>query len=250
MNISAQKYKIWVNTAWLVFLTKKEYDELNLQIPLHIYLVEPKTKVILEHIEKLQSGIITMPVLVVTGSKSKSWSKLYNKMKIVFAAGGLIQNQDGKYLFFYRRGSWDLPKGKLDEHENNKAAALREVKEEVGLDCKILSPLSTTFHTYYEKNGKSVLKETAWFKMKAIHNTVKLQYEEDIEKYKWIHPKDFRKIEKKMYPNLLMLLNEIDFDTFNLKNESKSLAKSNKNRLNKAMVDSENRKYRKMKEIR
>ena len=104
-------------------------------------------------------------------------------MKIVYAAGGLVQNQNGKYLFFYRRGSWDLPKGKLDKGEISKKAAIREVKEEVGLHCKITSILPTTYHTYFDK-GKLVLKETSWYKMKSANADVKLQYEEDIEKYK------------------------------------------------------------------
>ena len=30
------------------------------------------------------------------------------------AAGGFIENEDGEYLFIFRREKWDLPKGKLE----------------------------------------------------------------------------------------------------------------------------------------
>ncbi|MBP6793732.1 MAG: NUDIX domain-containing protein [Saprospiraceae bacterium] len=210
MNISAQKYKIWVNTSWLVFLSEKDYKKDQMGPPIYLLLQHPNTRKIVETIQKLQSGEINFPTLIVTKNKTKAWSSLLNALKIVYAAGGLVQNPNGKYLFFYRRGSWDLPKGKLDKGENNRQAAIREVKEEVGLDCKIIKGLPTTYHTYMDK-GKLVIKETAWYKMKSETSKVILQYEEDIEKYKWVGNSQLVAIRKYIYPNLLAMLNtEID----------------------------------------
>jgi 8-oxo-dGTP pyrophosphatase MutT (NUDIX family) len=211
MDISAQKYKIWVNSSWLVFLSNKEYKLEQIDLPVHLLVRAPAPAKIIEIIKKLQSGIVDFPILVISVSKVKAWKSLLKSMKIVYAAGGLIQNPNGKFLFFYRRGSWDLPKGKLDEGEKNKQAAKREVKEEVGLDCKIIASLPTTYHTYFD-NGKLVLKETAWFKMKSSSSNVVLQYEEDIEKYRWIEKSQFRLIRKKIYPNLLAMLHD-EMDT-------------------------------------
>ena len=33
------------------------------------------------------------------------------------AAGGLVKNKNNEYLLIFRRGKWDLPKGKLDKNE-------------------------------------------------------------------------------------------------------------------------------------
>ena len=83
----------------------------------------------------------------------------------VNAAGGLIKNDDGLFLFMKRRGKWDLPKGKLNKKENFENAAVREVREECGLDdISIVTPLLSTYHTY-QMNGKMVLKKTMWIEM-------------------------------------------------------------------------------------
>jgi hypothetical protein len=35
-------------------------------------------------------------------------------MKTIIAAGGLVFNELNELLMIFRRGKWDLPKGKLD----------------------------------------------------------------------------------------------------------------------------------------
>ena len=52
---------------------------------------------------------------------------------IIQAGGGLVENEKGEVLFMFRRGKWDLPKGKLDPGETLEACALREVEEETGV---------------------------------------------------------------------------------------------------------------------
>src|SRR5688572_28372696 len=39
----------------------------------------------------------------------------FKKFQVIQAAGGLVTNDSGNLLFIYRRGKWDLPKGKLDK---------------------------------------------------------------------------------------------------------------------------------------
>src|SRR5687768_2564827 len=52
------------------------------------------------------------------------------KFTPVLAAGGLVQNEKEELLMIYRKGKWDLPKGKLDKNEKLEDCALREVMEE------------------------------------------------------------------------------------------------------------------------
>ncbi len=57
----------------------------------------------------------------------------WRKFMLIQAAGGLVQNEDKAVLMMFRRGKWDLPKGKMDPGETPAQSALREVQEETGL---------------------------------------------------------------------------------------------------------------------
>jgi len=57
----------------------------------------------------------------------------WKHFKIVLAAGGWVVNEKDEILFIFRRGKWDLPKGKLDNGEKLEECAQREVREETGL---------------------------------------------------------------------------------------------------------------------
>lgn len=106
---------------------------------------------------------------------------------LIKAAGGLIHTGEDDLLLIFRRGKWDLPKGKLDDNEELEACAIREVKEETGLlNVEIEKPLCITYHTYHQE-GKHILKESHWYLMKAPKQTALLpQLEEDIEKCEWV----------------------------------------------------------------
>ena len=106
----------------------------------------------------------------------------------IIAAGGLVTNPKGQILWIYRRGFWDLPKGKLDEGETIQTCALREVAEETGIkDIRLHELLKFTNHIYFDKYlNQEVVKRTYWFHMTipTTQNGVP-QITEDIEKIEW-----------------------------------------------------------------
>ena len=106
----------------------------------------------------------------------------------IIAAGGLVTNPKGQILWIYRRGFWDLPKGKLDEGEPIQTCAHREVAEETGIkDIRLHELLKFTNHTYFDKYlNQEVVKRTYWFHM-TIPTTQSgvPQITEDIEKIEW-----------------------------------------------------------------
>jgi 8-oxo-dGTP pyrophosphatase MutT (NUDIX family) len=105
----------------------------------------------------------------------------------IYAAGGLVRNQKNEYLLIFRRGKWDLPKGKLDADESFMEAAVREVQEECGIsDITITRQLLSTYHTYPFQDGLA-LKKTSWFEMMYRGTETPVpQTEEDIEEVRWV----------------------------------------------------------------
>jgi len=132
------------------------------------------------------------------------------KKKTIVAAGGLVSNDKGELLLIYRKGYWDLPKGKLDEGESIEACAVREVEEETGLTNVLLDKLvGITYHEYFDEwKQRDVVKETHWFAMHVNGNqTLVPQQEEDIKDIKWVPQKDLGIYLQQTYKNIVDIIN-------------------------------------------
>lgn len=127
--------------------------------------------------------------------------------RFIEAAGGLVQNADGDYLFIFRYNKWDLPKGKLEPNENLSAAALREVSEETGISkISMEGYITDTFHTYKIGNA-TVLKKTSWYRMKYNGNEPLIPQEsEDIIEAKWFSINQIDKISINTYDTIREVL--------------------------------------------
>jgi 8-oxo-dGTP pyrophosphatase MutT (NUDIX family) len=127
----------------------------------------------------------------------------FKKFTLIQAAGGLVQNEKKEILIIFRRGKWDLPKGKLDKGEKLEECAVREVEEETGLRrVKLLSPLTITYHTYHE-GARFVLKESHWFNMqvKGVQKLIP-QTSEDIHEIKWVAKDALSSYLKNSFPSV------------------------------------------------
>jgi 8-oxo-dGTP pyrophosphatase MutT (NUDIX family) len=136
-------------------------------------------------------------------------------LKLIKAAGGLVLNEKQEILMIFRRGKWDLPKGKLDDGETIEACAVREVKEETGLTKLDLGPLITiTHHTYFDTWLKEeVMKETHWFQMYADTNQSLIpQSSEDIETIEWVAPKNLAEKLMNSYDTIVEVVRKLIVD--------------------------------------
>lgn len=135
------------------------------------------------------------------------WKKFCSQYEILEAAGGIVFNANREMLMIYRFDRWDLPKGKIEKAETPDVAALREVCEETGVcDCKIVMPLTTTYHTY-RYQSKFILKRTFWYEMYSEKSAVpKAQAEEGIEEATWMNKNKFEAALQQTYPSIHELL--------------------------------------------
>ena len=127
----------------------------------------------------------------------------------IIAAGGLVTNPEGQILWIFRRGFWDLPKGKLDEGETIQTCAVREVEEETGIkNIRLHELLKFTNHTYFDQHlNQEVVKRTYWFHMTIPTAQSGIpQISEDIEKIEWLALAKARQCLDHTYPTILEVL--------------------------------------------
>ena len=133
-----------------------------------------------------------------------------SKLPVVQAGGGLVRNQSGKMLFIFRKGKWDLPKGKIDKGETLEKGAKREVKEETGVKKLELNGLAGVTYHIFKRNDKYQLKETHWFHMTTTYTgKLKPELQEDITEAKWKGPKKKEKALENSYGNIRHLLKDL-----------------------------------------
>ncbi len=144
---------------------------------------------------KLLNSTNSAEIYLYNNSISRLLEHFASQFRIIEAAGGLVKNKKGEWLFIFRNGKWDLPKGKIEKGEAIKKAAVREVEEECGINgLKIIKELAATYHTY-SIAGKNILKRTYWFEMESDY-TGKLipQTEEGITDVRWIAASDIKPV--------------------------------------------------------
>jgi 8-oxo-dGTP pyrophosphatase MutT (NUDIX family) len=184
-------YVIYINDRPLRLLGQEEYAPASgttaaTHLTAH-YIGKPRT--LLNYVDMLEKGSPKVTSVDLIGPNLKDlWKDFRSHFRWLPAAGGVVTRTGDpeKPLFIFRRGFWDLPKGKIDDGETPEEAALREVEEETGLrDIRLLEPLPTTYHTYRNRKEKRILKPTYWFRMEAPDQVLVPQAEEDIEVAEW-----------------------------------------------------------------
>ena len=123
----------------------------------------------------------------------------------IIAAGGIVLNPNKEILWIFRRGFWDLPKGKLDPNETIEACALREVMEETGITNLVLGDLIlTTKHQYHDMYlNTEVEKTTYWYKMSTDTLQAGIpQTEEGIEAVTWVNQDELAPYLEQTYDNI------------------------------------------------
>ncbi len=112
-------------------------------------------------------------------------------LPVIESAGGLVCNHYQHVLLMFKRGKWDMPKGRVEPGQSKVEAALREVHEETGLNIKklkISGKLVSTWHTTTHGNI-DYLKKTHWYLMRydGDDDDTAPQVEEGIIECRWVH---------------------------------------------------------------
>ncbi|HOY32396.1 MAG TPA: NUDIX domain-containing protein [Bacteroidales bacterium] len=199
----AQIYKVYINDKEIIFADSEnivnEDDKTE-------KLVNPPEAEIKKIIADFNSNENLRRLFLIAADPQSLFRSFRKDYKMVKAAGGFVRDKDRRILMIFRRGKWDLPKGKIDGDERRKHAALREVREETGLkNLLLVRRIDRTYHVYTEKNDQ-ILKKTYWYEMAAIDVAPLVpQADEDITDIRWFEPDEIDDV----YPNTYTLIKRI-----------------------------------------
>jgi len=192
--MSNQKYKIFVNSK-VVYLVSNPAKVNEIVSSEEHFIIQPYKKKEWDNLLQVILGPNNSSHVVIYHDDVTELLGIFRShFEPVIAAGGVVLNPRQQILMIFRRGFWDLPKGKIDQGESLEACAIREVKEETGITkLSLLHPIDfpglhqeCTYHVYFEK-GKWLLKSSFWYLMETdLEQVLVPQVEEDIEALKWV----------------------------------------------------------------
>lgn len=125
---------------------------------------------------------------------NKKSSLKFHTVEQVSAGGAAFRINDGKIEFAIvavnpsRR--WQLPKGLVDDGETEEQAALREVREEAGIECETLEKIEKIEYWYFgNERGEKVRyhKFVHFFLMKYISGDTK-DHDREVLEVRWTTP--------------------------------------------------------------
>ena len=199
-----QRYKIYINESPLILTQTSDLaDETAFERSLIHAIYRGKPKMLLNYIELLEKNKHHEGIIIQADNVQQLWKDFKSLYYYIKAGGGLVINPFGKVLLIFRRGAWDLPKGKQDPGESLAQTAVREVCEETGLiDLELIEKLGNGYHCYLMSKQRT-LKRTRWYLMQTnTPDQLVLQKEEGIQDAAWFDPREIPTLNMPMFNNI------------------------------------------------
>lgn len=123
-------------------------------------------------------------------------------METELSAGGLVVRDGMVLLIRDRYGRWTFPKGHLEAGETERQAAIREVREETGLNCRAGPRLGAVGYNLPNGRGKRV----SFYLMTYLDGDLTVQ-EAEIDEARWWSIEEAQDLLRtKGYPGYRVLL--------------------------------------------
>jgi 8-oxo-dGTP pyrophosphatase MutT (NUDIX family) len=106
------------------------------------------------------------------------------------SAGGVVVRGADTIVIVPRRRDADgrpvlgLPKGHLDGDESPEQAAAREVREEAGVEARLVEKLGDV-HYFYQRSGRRIAKRVSFFLFDYVSGDT-AEHDHEVEEARWV----------------------------------------------------------------
>lgn len=132
----------------------------------------------------------------------------FDKMPIKRLVGAVVYTRKADEIFFAFVhdvfGRWTLSKGKLEEGEDMKAGARREIKEEMGVDIDIEAELMNNEYVANHPEDGKIRKQVTYFLAKSEMKDLKLGDSGGLDDAKWFKLQDIQTLN--FYDDILPII--------------------------------------------
>ncbi len=99
-------------------------------------------------------------------------SFMKSNVKFEYSAGGIVVNDNKEVLLIKTKNLKNetvitFPKGHIEKNESALEAAMREVKEETGVEASVIKKIKDVEY-WFVHQGQKVHKKVSWFLMKPV----------------------------------------------------------------------------------
>lgn len=141
-----------------------------------------------------------------TTSKNKKSDKETLKRELLAGAVVYSYHKDELYIGLVHDvfGYWTLPKGRIEQGENEEQCAMREIKEEIGVAINIIEKLGENEYIANKPDAGKLLKKVIYYLAQAQHTPLILEKKGGLDDVRWVSSLDVESM--KMYHDILPII--------------------------------------------
>ncbi len=111
-------------------------------------------------------------------------------IKRQISSGGVIFRRSGKdievaLIAVKNKTVWCLSKGAIDKNEDSQTAAVREVKEETGLQGEIIDKIGKISYWYFIKSENTKFHKTVYFYLVKYKSGRTDEHDREVDESRW-----------------------------------------------------------------
>jgi transcription antitermination protein NusB len=140
--------------------------------------------------------------------KKKKKEIPFHEMPVERLGGAVVYAEDGNSMYLALVhdifGHWTLSKGKIEEGEEVEAGAIRELKEELGLDIKIEASLGMNEYVASHPEKGKVRKQVHYFLASSPYSEITLEQKGGLDDGRWFKVADI--LDLNFYEDILPIV--------------------------------------------